>query len=604
MVGRVASETLNSRRKVVLWLLLAAVAGGVACGSDGPIVTRDPNPSLVQPVSPPAAESTSTQLPGERTDKSSSRSEDALGSRSGGSATILLAADSNPIVGWTPWDHVCAWSCRNVLDQVLETLTVVLPDGSVSPWLAKRVEPNPTMLNWTVTIREGVKFTDGEPLTAHVIKEGYDEFLKKGEVTRGLLRDARINAVRVLDDYKLMIDLAEPNPAIDVVLSGPIGRVFSTQAAMADPAAFLRGPVGTGPYIFDSWEVDEPALLTANGDYWRKDADGVSLPYLNELIFHQVANESERIESVRKRDAEFAYTRSTLAIDRARDLELTVVSRNEDNVGVILFNTLHAPVDDVRVRRALQLSTKQELLVKASIGAGAGEPASQWFAPASRWWSQPAGEKWPKTNTAEAKELLTAYVDDADRSDGRDEGSKVSVSLQCTDDIHLSAMTRELARQWEATGLVDVNRETVTRNGLIQRVLGSVTDRPGFSGDFVATCWRVGGESDPAMMFDSVFGPVRTSPLNVTNLHDETLTSLVELLHSSPIVAVRQAAVEQLMVAIVERMPMIYLSHSQSALVGHQGTAGLGSWLLPDGTVVLGQVAGVGRWAEVWLADG
>ena len=94
---------------------------------------------------------------------------------------------------------MCAWSCRNVLNQVLETLTVVLPDGSTAPWLAERVEPNPSMLNWTVTIREGVKFTDGVPVTAHVIKEGYEEFQKKGEVTRGLLRDARINAVRVLD---------------------------------------------------------------------------------------------------------------------------------------------------------------------------------------------------------------------------------------------------------------------------------------------------------------------------------------------------------------------------------------------------------------------
>ena len=162
-------------------------------------------------------------------------------------------------------------------------------------------------------------------------------------------------------------------------------------------------------------------------------------------------------------------------------------------------------------------------------------------------------------------------------------------------------MTRELARQWEATGFVEVELETVTRNGLIQRVLGSVTDRPGFSGDFLATCWRFGGESDPAMMFAPLFGPVRTSPLNVTNLHDESLTLLVDLLHSSRIETVRQAAVEQLMLAFVERMPMIYLSHAQSALVGHSDTAGLGSWVLPDGTGVFGQVAGVGRWAEVWL---
>ena len=597
-----ASETLRSWSKPAS-CLLATLVVAAACSSDGLLVVRDPNPSLVQSTAPPSTEDPKVQVSNQSDERSASRPDGGIGSRSGGSATVLLAQDSDPITGWTPWDHVCAWSCRNVLDQVLETLTIVLPDGSTLPWLAERVESNPTMLNWTVTIRKGLRFTDGKPVTALVIKEGYEEFLKRGRVTSGLLRDARINAIKVLDEHRLMIDLAEPNPGLDVVLSGPIGRVFSVESAMADPAAFLRSPVGTGPYIIDSWTVGEPALLSANRDYWRKDAEGESLPYLDHLVFRQVAGENDRIEAVRGRDADFAHTRSALAIERARDLELSVVSRNENNVGGVLFNTLKAPVDDVRVRRALQLSTNQELLVKSSMGAGAGESATQWFAPKSRWWSGLAANKWPKTDIAQAKELLAAYVEDTDRSDGRAEGSMVLVSLQCTDDIHLSAMTRELERQWEATGFIDVELETVTRNGLIQRVLGSVTDRPGFSGDFLATCWRVGGETDPAMMFASFFGPVRTSPLNVANLHDESLSSLVELLHSSPIETVRQAAVEQLMLALVERMPMIYLSYSQSAVIGHSGTAGLGSWVLPDGTGTLGQVAGVGRWAEVWLSD-
>ena len=119
-----------------------------------------------------------------------------------------------------------------------------------------------------------------------------------------------------------------------------------------------------------------------------------------------------------------------------------------------------------------------------------------------------------------------AYVNDPKRSDKRSPGAKITFELQCTDDIHLSSMTQELKRQWEATGLVEVELDTVTRSGLIQRVLGSVTDRPGFSGDFDATCWRVGGESDPAMMFAPISGPVRTSPLNVSNLHDESITAL------------------------------------------------------------------------------
>ena len=89
----------------------------------------------------------------------------------------------------------------------------------------------------------------------------------------------------------------------------------------------------------------------------------------------------------------------------------------------------------------------------------------------------------------------------------------------------------------------------------------------------------------------------------MSNLHEESITAFVDLLHSSSIETVRQAAVEQLMLALVEHMPMIYLSHSQSALIGHSDTKGLGSWALPNGEVIYGQVAGVGRWSEVWISD-
>ena len=545
----------------------------------------------------------SVESPKERKNPTSEDKLSIKNSPFGGSATVLLSTDPTPTIGWTPWDHVCAWSCRNVLDQVLETLTVILPDGSTAPWLAEEIEPNPTMLNWTVTLREGLRFSDDQPVTAQGIKEGYEEFLKKGEVTRGLLRDARINAVTVIDEYRFMIDLTEPNPSLGVVLAGPIGRVFSVEAAMADPSGFLRSPVGTGPFVMDPWEAGEPIRLSANRRYWRTGPNDRPLPYLDELMFREVQDEQERIGLVQRREADFAQSRSTLAISRARDLELRVVSRNEDNVGVVLFNTVQSPVDDVRVRRALQLSTNQEALIKASLGAGAGERATQWFSRESRWWSSLAAEAWPDLDEAAAKELLAAYINDEDRSDRRTPGSKISVDLQCTDDIHLSSMTRELSRQWEATGLVEVEIETVTRSGLIQRVLGSITDRPGFSGDFVATCWRVGGESDPAMMFGPVFGPIRTSPLNVSNLHNESLSEFVDLLNSSSVETVRQAAVEEIMLALTEQMPMVYLSHAQSAVLGHPNTEGLGYWQLPNGEDVYGQVAGVGRWSDVWISD-
>jgi hypothetical protein len=79
-----------------------------------------------------------------------------LSPKSGGAITVLLQDDLSPINGWAPWENICAWACRNVLDQVLETLTVVLPDGSVVPFLAKKINHNNNYTEWTVELRSGL----------------------------------------------------------------------------------------------------------------------------------------------------------------------------------------------------------------------------------------------------------------------------------------------------------------------------------------------------------------------------------------------------------------------------------------------------------------
>ena len=174
MSGEKNIEPYTSRRLRTL-SALTLLSG---CGPDGPQVTRDPNPSLLEPSPTTTFELEQSDVQINREVDEGDADHGSALTRPGGSATVLVASDPMPITGWTPWDHFCTWSCRNVLDQVLETLTVILPDGSTAPWLAERVDPNPTMLNWTVTLRKGLEFSDGRPVTAQVIKNGYEEFLR------------------------------------------------------------------------------------------------------------------------------------------------------------------------------------------------------------------------------------------------------------------------------------------------------------------------------------------------------------------------------------------------------------------------------------------
>ncbi len=527
--------------------------------------------------------------------------------RRGGTLRVLLAADPTPITGWTPWDHVCAWSCRNVLDHVLETLTVVLPDGSVEPWLAESVSADTSLQRWTVTLRPDITFTDGEPLDALTVKTGIDDYLRSGRASSGHLRDARITSVIVIDELTLVIELSEPNAGLPAALAGPVGRVFSVVAAEADPGIFARAPVGTGPFVFRRWSVGEPAVLEANPDYWRTASDGSRLPWAAEVVFTEIADERQRLSALLDGRGDVLMSRSaelSTAVAAAADgggRPLSAVRRFDDNAGVVLFNLLRAPFDDIRVRRALVAAADQERLVSALGPDVDSLAATQWWSPASIWHSTEVAAAWPAHDPERARSLLREYTEDPERSDDRDPGEPIRVRVLCTDDLALARMTAELKRQWESTGLIHVDVETLARTGLISRVTGSVVQSPSFAGDFGATCWRVGGESDPAILASVAVGPVRTTPLNVSNFTGEHLAALASLIKSTDAGNERRDAVAQFMLELANEAPYVFLSYSSSVVAATADVAGLGRTSLPDGRSVDGQRLGVGRYDEVWL---
>ncbi len=527
--------------------------------------------------------------------------------RRGGTLRVLLAADPTPITGWTPWDHVCAWSCRNVLDHVLETLTVVLPDGSVEPWLAESVSADASLQRWTITLRPGIAFTDGEPLDALTVKTGIDDYLRSGRASSGHLREARITSVIVVDELTLVIELSEPNAGLPAALAGPVGRVFSVVAAEADPGIFARAPVGTGPFVFRRWSVGEPAVLEANPDYWRTASDGSTLPWAADITFTEIADERQRLEALLDGRGDILMSRSaelSTAAAAATDgagRRLTAVRRFDDNAGVVLFNLLRAPLDDIRVRRALVAAADQSRLVSALGPDVDSLAATQWWSPASIWHSTEVAAAWPIHDVERAHALLREYTEDPERSDDRDPGEPVRLRVLCTNDLALGRMTAELERQWENTGLVDVEVETLARTGLISRVMGSVVQSPSFAGDFGATCWRVGGESDPAVLASAAVGPVRTTPLNASNISGEHLTALASLIKSTDAGDDRRDAVAQFMAELANEAPYVLLAYSSSVVAATADVEGLGRTSLPNGGVVEGQRLGVGRYDEAWL---
>ncbi|MFQ3576318.1 MAG: ABC transporter substrate-binding protein, partial [Cytophagales bacterium] len=107
--------------------------------------------------------------------------------------------------------------------------------------------------------------------------------------TLGKLSDSSFVAV---DKYTLKIKLQQPFPPFIKLLSMPYAYVVPKEAIEKYGKDFRSNPVGTGPFIFKSWEEGSSLILTKNQNYWKKDENGVNLPYLDAVQISFITDEN------------------------------------------------------------------------------------------------------------------------------------------------------------------------------------------------------------------------------------------------------------------------------------------------------------------------
>lgn len=156
------------------------------------------------------------------------------------------------------------------LRPVYESLFDRAPDGKPVPLLATGYEVDG--LDVTITLREGVVFSNGEAFNAEVAAANINRGIELG-IIEGL---KTVESAEAIDDHTVRIKLKEPDPAIIFSLSYTGGMMLAP-AAMADPAVD-RNPIGTGPYVYDkeASREGEVRVYTPNPTYWDKDKIGLA----------------------------------------------------------------------------------------------------------------------------------------------------------------------------------------------------------------------------------------------------------------------------------------------------------------------------------------
>lgn len=254
---------------------------------------------------------------------------------------------------------------------IYDGLTALDGAGAVKPRLAESWTLE-TPLRWSLKLRQGVVFANGEIFDASAAKATFDILFDPAAPKPRALDITGIAAVRAKDSAVLEIETVAPDPLLLrklALLPMVAPRAWRTVGA----EAYARAPVGTGPYRIVSWgTANARPLLAMVANPWRRPrAESVQLIAIPDLAARVAALLSDQL------DLAIGFGPDDIDVLEAGGIRVAVLPST--NVLALAFRTVgneNAPILDPRIRRALNFAIDRETIA-ARILAGTSKPASQ-----------------------------------------------------------------------------------------------------------------------------------------------------------------------------------------------------------------------------------
>jgi peptide/nickel transport system substrate-binding protein len=270
-----------------------------------------------------------------------------------------------------------------ITSKLYDGLVAVGPGGVLEPGLATELPtPDDDLTTWTVTLREGVTFSDGSTFDADDVVAAYDAVRDPRQGSWMSTDYAMVEDVVATDPHTVRFELAYPYAGLPARLTMGIPASEALGDTVVD-STLADEPVGTGPYVLAEWRRGESLTLEARDDWWGGDPEVTTI----HLAF--VADENARAQRVRSGDVDGAQLspRTATALDGVAGLEL-VTNPSADFRAISLPQTLPFFADP-DVRTALNLATDRQAMVDGIL-AGHGEVVSSPFTPAQGAYHEPS----------------------------------------------------------------------------------------------------------------------------------------------------------------------------------------------------------------------
>jgi peptide/nickel transport system substrate-binding protein len=287
------------------------------------------------------------------------------GPKYGGTITQLWRGAAGNL-GWQP---EAIGEINGTLQLFFEGLVKDDIDGTMHPWLATSWDIDPQAATIVFHLREGVKFHDGSDFNAEVAKWNMDQRIELGKAPYW-------KEITVLDDYTVKVQLTEWR---NYLLTGFTTACFMHSKYSYDTKGldWLRlNPVGTGAFLFDSYEDGVQCVAVKNPNYWK-----TGHPYVDKIIIKYIPDWTARKAAFLSGEGDTVVAELGKETADLRAAGFDIACAHECTfVCIPSGSTEGSPWVDKRVRQAASYAIDLEALAEGQ-GYGEWEPAYHWLAP-------------------------------------------------------------------------------------------------------------------------------------------------------------------------------------------------------------------------------
>jgi len=346
--------------------------------------------------------------------------------------------------------------------------------------LAEKWDVSADGLTWTFTLRKGVKFHNGEEMTSKDVKFTFDRLRDPDVGAAPSSLYANIADIATPDTYTVVMKLKQQNP--DFLFQ--LGE-YQSIVCWSGIKDFNTEHIFTGKFMYESYLPEDRITFKRNPNYWRKDAEGNQLPYLDGIDYLFLAEPSAQVEALRGGQVDYLIYLPSEYVKAVEDDPNTVVYQKPSNFHyAIRMRSDRKPFSDVRVRQAFRAAVDRgEILEGAFEGLGVTGRDTP-FGPGYGDYYLDVPE--PKRDIAKAKRLLA----EAGYADG------LTVTLTTQQSSAMPAMATIMKEQMAEAGItIDIQ--------LVPPDVYYGADNLWLEADFAMTDW--GSRATPQSYLDLAY---------------------------------------------------------------------------------------------------